>query len=385
MKEIEIEIEDKEIEIGIIDEEEILKNKYEKGQLRIVRTSMDFQLTHLNQMLKDEMYLNINPSYQRRTRWDKKKKSLLIESLLMNIPIPPVFLFEKDYNSYEVMDGLQRLSTIQDFLNDDLKLSSLEYWTELNGKRFSELPNILQRGLLRRTISAIVLLAESSRQADDDDIRMVLFKRLNTGGIQLNPQELRNALYPGNFNDMLIRVSESDLFRDVWGIPKYDESENTNPSKELMENSLYKTMGDCEIVLRFFAIRDAITNDKKNSLKRMLELCAINHKNDSKEIVYIMEQIYMDTLKELRNIFGEELFNLAKVNKLSTSLCDALMVSYSLVGDKSLILDNNLIKDNLNKALNDDEGYEILTGKRGTSQSIIDRVNLAAQILTGEI
>lgn len=73
MKEIEIEIEDKEIEIGIIDEEEILKNKYEKGQLRIVRTSMDFQLTHLNQMLKDEMYLNINPSYQRRTRWDKKK------------------------------------------------------------------------------------------------------------------------------------------------------------------------------------------------------------------------------------------------------------------------------------------------------------------------
>lgn len=191
----------------------------------------------------------------------QEKKSLLIESLLMNIPIPPVFLFEKDYNSYEVMDGLQRLSTIQDFLNDDLKLSSLEYWTELNGKRFSELPNILQRGLLRRTISAIVLLAESSRQADDDDIRMILFKRLNTGGIQLNPQELRNALYPGNFNDMLIRVSESDLFRDVWGIPKYDESENTNPSKELMENSLYKTMGDCEIVLRFFAIRDALGDD----------------------------------------------------------------------------------------------------------------------------
>ncbi len=214
--ESEIENEIEEVHTSKLSEQAIIE-KYTNGQFKIVRSSMDFPLNNLLQIINDEEYLKINPSYQRRNRWDRKKKSLLIESLIMNVPIPPLFLYEKDYNSYEVMDGLQRLTTIYEFLNDKFKLMSLQYWDELNGKSFSDLPDILKRGLYRRTISAIVLLTESSKEIDNTDVRMILFNRLNTGGIQLNPQELRNALYPGLFNDMILESLEVIYLR-IFGI-----------------------------------------------------------------------------------------------------------------------------------------------------------------------
>lgn len=373
---------DQEVEKKVLEEDII--NKYTDGQLRIVRTTMDFPLNNLKQILEDETYLKVNPSYQRRNRWDRKKKSLLIESLLMNIPVPPVFLFEKEYNSYEVMDGLQRLRTIQEFLSNKFKLCSLDYWEELNGKTFDKLPDILKRGLLRRTISAIVLLAESTREISDTDIRMVLFKRLNTGGIQLNPHELRNALYPGNFNNMILEVSRDDEFTTIWGIPKRADDEDINPSKELVSNVLYKNMYDCEIVLRFFAIRDAMRDDIKGSLRRLLDLCMMNHSKDDESTVNMLSELFINTLKELKSIFSSDLFMLPRANKISIPLYDALTVAYSLIEDKSKLLSNNTIKDNLKKHLDDPKGYEILTGKLGTSQSIRDRVKLATEILIGE-
>lgn len=87
--------------------------RYSDAQLRIVRSSMDLSLHNLRQSLTDSSYINMNPAYQRRHRWDPKKRSQLIESLLLNIPIPPVFLFENAYNQYEIMDGRQRLEAIK--------------------------------------------------------------------------------------------------------------------------------------------------------------------------------------------------------------------------------------------------------------------------------
>lgn len=139
-----------------------INEKFTSAQLRIVRTTMDFSLYNLRQSLKDSTYINLSPKYQRRHRWDLRKKSLLIESFLMNIPVPPIFLFENSYNQYEVMDGRQRLEAIDEFLNNNYSLRGLEYWHELNGSRFNDLPQLIQKGLLRRTLSAIVLLAETS-------------------------------------------------------------------------------------------------------------------------------------------------------------------------------------------------------------------------------
>lgn len=117
-----------------------LEEKYSSSQLRVVRTSMDFTLHHLKQSLEDNDYINASPKYQRRHRWDIKKRSQLIESFLMNIPIPPIFLFENNYNQYEIMDGRQRIDTLRSFMNNEFPLRSLEFWRELEGMRFHDSP-----------------------------------------------------------------------------------------------------------------------------------------------------------------------------------------------------------------------------------------------------
>ena len=164
--------------------------KYTRSQLRVVRETKDYQLDYLRHALQTgRPVVDTGPAYQRRLRWDRKKRSLLIESLLLNIPVPPVYLYERDYNAYEVIDGRQRLEAINAFLANDFSLTGLEYWKELNGKRFNDLPMVLRAGLLRRSLQAVVLLAETQHEREGDlDVRRLLFDRLNTGGIRLNPQ-----------------------------------------------------------------------------------------------------------------------------------------------------------------------------------------------------
>lgn len=369
-------------DLSLADKEELLVNKYTNGQFRIVRTNMDFPLNNLEQVLSDSSYMKINPSYQRRNRWDVKKKSLLIESLLMNVPVPPIFLYEKDYNSYEVMDGLQRLKTIHDFLSNRFKLSSLEYWGELNGRYFKDLPDILKRGLYRRTISAIVLLAETSKKIDETDIRTILFNRLNTGGVQLNPQEIRNALFPGSFNDLIIKISREKIFTDIWKIPQWEKDEEDNPSDKLKRNNLYKTMKDCEIVLRYFAIKDVYLENKSGKLNRLLDGCMKKHQNDSEEMIECLYNEYIRNLKSLKEIFGDKLFYLPTVDKLSIPMYDSFMVAYNLVDGNTAKQEDIIL--GLDNALNNIDQYETLIGKRATSQSIRDRVDLAVKILAGE-
>lgn len=118
--------------------------KASASQLRIVRSSMDLTLHSLRKSMRESNYIDMHPGYQRRHRWDRKKRSRLIESLLLNIPIPPIFLFESDLNRYEVMDGSQRLEAITGYLDNGFKLSGLEFLTELNGNSFEEVtPTIL--------------------------------------------------------------------------------------------------------------------------------------------------------------------------------------------------------------------------------------------------
>jgi len=114
--------------------DESIAKKYSNTQLRIVRTNIDYSIDYLKNAI--DSLIDLKPQYQRRSRWDNSKRSLLIESLLLNIPIPPIFLFEKEYGVYEVIDGRQRLETLKDFLSNNISLRGLKYWKELNGKRF---------------------------------------------------------------------------------------------------------------------------------------------------------------------------------------------------------------------------------------------------------
>ena len=365
----------------ILSDEE-LSRKYADTQIRIVRSSLDFTLHTLAASIQDKTYINLSPGYQRRARWDKKKKSLLIESFLMNVPVPPLFLFEKDYNQYEVMDGRQRLEAISEFLENKYALTGLEFWPELQGKRFNDLPGTIQRGLLRRTLNAVVLLAETSRSDDSFDIRLVLFRRLNTGGVKLNPQELRNALYPGVFNKALHDISRNELFVKVWKIPQRTRTEDEEPTAELQRNILYRSMMDCELILRFFGIRDAVAGKTKGSLRQIFDRTMERYSSLTESQVDLLKSEFLETLKRVTNALGYG-FHVLPDGQPSRPLYDAILVAAYAHRAADLKENSAAIKAKLEAALAEPEQYDILVGRGNTLESIKERVALATTLLVG--
>lgn len=360
--------------------------KYATSQLRVVRETKDYQLDYLQHALQPGRELiDISPAYQRRLRWTNKKKSLLIESFLLNIPVPPIFLFERDYNDYEVIDGRQRLDAISSFLRNDFELSGLEYWKELNKKRFLDLPPVLKKGLLRRSLPAVVLLAETQETSSDElDVRRVLFDRLNTGGIQLNPQELRNSLYPGQLNALLIKLARSSSFTATWNIPSYQPGEEKDPSDELLNNPLFSSLADAELVLRFFALKDAVLNHRSGSLRLILDRYMKNNAQPEEQVTQKMESDFSGTLERLREVFGLDTFRLPSTGRPSRPLYDALMISLSTNPEIDIEKNAEPVKEALKTALKNKDLYDILVGRGNTIKSVRERVNLANKILKAE-
>jgi hypothetical protein len=165
---------------------------------------------------------------------------------------------------------------------------------------------------------------------------MALFKRLNTGGVRLNAQELRNALYPSRFNELLITLSKWDVFRSTWRIPKYTPEEDEAVPKKLQANALYKSMADCELVLRFFAIKETILENRRGSLQGLLNTAMRQHAADSETVLAALESEYRSVLSFLFETFEEHPFILPQTNRPSRPAYDALMVAAALVGPAEL-------------------------------------------------
>ena len=178
--------------------EESITARYVSGEIRIVTEQGRTQLPELPGILDSGRY-KLEPEYQRRRRWSKEKQSGLIKSSLMNVPVPPIFLYEYEYAHYEVMDGLQRLSALNGFYKDEFELSGMEYWRELEGRTYSTLPAALRQGIDRRYLSSIVLLYETARDEQQaETLKQLVFERINTGGVSLpiKRAEMRSPVDP---------------------------------------------------------------------------------------------------------------------------------------------------------------------------------------------
>ncbi|WP_311522225.1 DUF262 domain-containing protein [uncultured Corynebacterium sp.] len=365
--------------------DEQLEAKYRASQLRVVRETKDYQLDYLKYALSsDNPTIDIAPSYQRRSRWTDAQRSRLIESLMLHVPIPPIYLFEKDYNEYEVIDGRQRLESVITFLNDEFRLKGLEYWSELDGLRFSDLPKVLQKGLLRRTISAEVLLAETGAKVSGDagndaegiiDVRRVLFDRLNTGGVRLNPQELRNALYPGKLNNLLEELARGKSFSILWGLPWVE----TGEFEELQKNPLYTKFLDSELVLRFFALRDAMEHQKNGSVRALLDRFSREHADIPDDEILSLRRVFEDAAKWIEEELGEDAFKLPE-GRRSRPLYDALMIAVANTA-KTQRNRGGEVRERLDEALSNSDQYEILVGRRNTIDAIRRRIELAESIV----
>lgn len=367
-----------------------LEETYESGDFRLSQERNDFLLPQILDFVRQRQWINLHPEYQRRQVWEPKKRSLFIESLLMNLPVPPVFLFEVDYSRYEVIDGQQRLSAIADFYENRFKLTGLEKWPGLNGRTYADLPPVIQRGLDRRRLSAVVLLAENlSGEQRKHDVRRLMFERLNTGGQNLNAQELRNCLYSGPFNDMLLRLAGQPLFNDLWGIPRYvDNIRGTQISAELSGNGMFKRMVDCEVVLRFFAFRKR--SEIKGAVKRMLDRCMEVNEDLSQSEIDALESDFMTRLELAHQLFGESTFRLPGENdrgKLSQPLYDAVMIGLDRLYDRKdqLLARRDTIQKRLAEALGEDEFYELIVARANTADAIKNRLNAMERLLGEDI
>lgn len=366
---------------------------FAKHAFRIVYQTNNFLLPQLIDLVSKGDVLNIRPEYQRRLRWAASQKSRLIESLLLNIPIPPIFLFETDEARYEVMDGQQRLNAIKEFWEGDFALSGLEVLSPLNGIRYSKAPPRIKRALDRASLSAIVLLLESDSERSPDntftiaDVRRFIFDRLNTGGTKLNAQEIRNAIYPGAFNKTVVNLTRGRLFTDIFDIPPYIE---TNPNDyyenpDRQKNTLYSTMGDCQLVLRYFALRD--NENIRGSMRSMLERAMADRVNTSQEDADALATEYVARLQLAHDIFGPKPFLLPPDEKgrerLSAALYDATLVALHrlLAHHSELKVKSKEIKHRLQLELGQETSVPVLTGQGNTAQAVRDRISLLEKIL----
>jgi hypothetical protein len=366
---------------------------FSKHAFRVVYQTNNFLLPQLRDLISKGDILNIRPEYQRRLRWLTSQKSRLIESLLLNVPVPPIFLYETDEARYEVMDGQQRLNAIKEFLEGDFALSGLQALFPLNGLRYSKAPPRVKRALDRASLSSVVLLLESDSERSPDnmftitDIRRFIFERLNTGGTKLNAQEIRNAIYPGNFNKGIVELTRERIFTDVFGIPPYTEANPSDyyESPVRQKNRLYSTMGDCQLVLRYFALRDA--SNIRGAMKSMLDRAMQARMSLDIDQVQHLKNEYLSRLAAAARIFAPRPFLLPPDEKgrerLSAALYDATLVALHRQWrhQERIEVASASVRQRLQAEYENTESAAVLTGQGNTAQTVKDRISLLETVL----
>ena len=329
----------------IVSDEE-LNSRYAKGEIRIVTEQARYPLAGILGMLKEEidgengkkeLRYKLDPEYQRRHRWSIEKKSRLIESFLMNVPVPPVFLYERDLARFEVMDGRQRLTALSDFYADKFSLTGLQYWADLDGRTYSNLPSKVRDGIDRRYISSTILLKETAAsEGQAAMLKKMVFERLNSGGVKLGSQETRNAVYGGPLNDLCLSLSENQNFRRMWGIPLDPSPEERDIDEEVEEvvdeatdagTRMFEKMEDVELVLRFFAYRQ-IDEFKAglNKISEFLDLFIVRGNNFVPKLYEEYRAMFEPTVSFLWEVLGVEAFTVLGFSKRRTKIVyDPLM------------------------------------------------------------
>lgn len=228
-----------EVGLDISDSTEI----YPNAEVRISRSQ--YSLLHLKRLYEDRGELVIDPEFQRNDVWNPRQRSELIESVLMGIPLPVIYLFESKDGKKQVVDGRQRITAIVDFLNDRIKLTDLKILRDLNGKTFSQLELKLQ-GI----VEDFQILAYVIQPPTPERVKYDIFDRVNRGGTTLNSQEMRNALYGGPVTDLIDRICRSEAFVAATG-------RGVSP----------KRMRDRYVVLRVLAFTDLFSGDFSKTTK----------------------------------------------------------------------------------------------------------------------
>ncbi len=274
---------------NLIESEEL---ELEEGDNRkIVWQAKDFSIREFASMLQDGD-LDLQPDYQRKYVATAKIASKLIESIIMDVPIPVIYLAEEKNGTYSVIDGQQRLTSFLSFLTgkfpngDNFKLTGLTVFKELNRKLFSELDSEIQNKIRKTTLHTIVIKKESN-----EDVKFEIFERLNTGSTMLNEDEIRNTVYRGEYVKLLAELEQNDTFHKL--------VQKDNYKKRM----IYRGM-----ILRFFALTEKSYLNYKPSIKQFCNKELRDNRYISPEKIKEYKERFSNCVDMVKVVFGETAF-----------------------------------------------------------------------------
>jgi len=314
--------------------------------------------------------LILNPVYQRKYVWDDIKASKLIESLVINIPIPVIYLVEEEDGTCSTIDGQQRLRSIYRYLNNEFRLTGLEVLADLNERRYLELGEREQRLIARRAIRGIVV-----GQASHPDIRFDVFERLNTGSVALTTQEIRNSAFRGPFNDLLHELANSDALRQC-----FSNRANTRMTTE-------------ELVLRFFALDEHLL-EYRPKLKKFLTIYMRENRQLGAEGIASKRASFLSTVAKVYSVFSGSAFRRTVVEdrkirwipQINSALYDVVMLNFARldVEPEQLKASRARIRQGMERlATRDDEFADAISRSTSDRHRLLRRVALFGRMLEG--
>jgi hypothetical protein len=328
--------------------------------------SADFTLEVLVTKLNSgEVYV---PPFQRKYVWDRAGASKLIESFMRNLPIPPVYLFTNPENKYLIIDGHQRLITVKRFLEkiwegqEEFRLI-LNEESEFNNKTYGDFSETEQRRFKNCVLRAVILEPKVERS---DEALYDMFERLNTGGNLLKPQEIRNCVYHGKFNDALYSLNKLPEWRKIIGVTPEDNRQR-----------------DVELILRGITLYhlgetiDGGVFNYKPSLKAFLNNFMKTNQNSDEAWITGTRTLFTNTVKEILRTLDEKPFHLRRA--MNAAAFDAVFVAYA----RNLKAIPSNIKQRYEK-LKMMSAFRDYTEDRPTSEkSVNGRIALAEKTLFG--
>lgn len=335
-----------------------IQKQIDSNRRTVAFDSYDITVRQVYDMFLDGM-IDIAPEYQRHFKWDPVRQSTLIESLLLGIPVPSLFMATNPDSSWEVVDGLQRLTSIINFIGDGdkfpvkmpgfkpLKLTGLEKLDTMNGVLFAELPKSMQFMLQTRPLRVTVLNDRS-----DFGVRYDLFERLNTGGITLHEQEIRNCIFIGEFNDFIKELSVHPSFRAV---VKMTENAERSGSYE-------------ELVLRFFAYFEAkeeFVHSVTGFLNEYMARKTKSFKNKNN-----LRRIFTESFDLLEKALPDGIIRGARKNVTPVVLFEAISVGTAL----ALTGEAKIQPKAILRLLEDVKLKALTTGATNSKKMVLDRI-----------
>lgn len=348
------------------EEREVVDIPPEKRRLHT--ETYDFSIATLVNHLKDGSIFV--PTFQRNYVWNRGQASRLIESLIIQCPIPVIYLNQELDETLSVIDGNQRLTSIKLFVDDDFELQGLSAYPELEGNKFSDLDPRFRRHILNRTLRCITILKETHPQ-----IKFDVFERINTGAVQLNPQEVRHGVYHGPLMTFIDELSQEKIWKKLTG-RQYDNR-----------------MKGTELVLRYLALTYNLEKYKKPLKTFLNEFCSTHHdigENDALRwksgFLNSVEAInYLYEGKSFR-VLDEDLNPVSK--SINSALFDAVMVSFTQLSITKKTVEKVNKVDFLKKfqALTQEEKfYTSITAGTSATGLVKYRINEMKEFLKAEL